>query len=396
VDIPRQKLVELVSRFGPQVSEDAKRCEGLLRDFCGDHKREITILVAAIREGVTVELRVSQGAIPQDVLLERCSQRLHSNLGLVPHLARWSVETWALALGVISTKELTNLFQCPSCGTSGNSATPIAGKSIKCPKCKSRIRVSDDGRQFALKTKRIADAASTTKTVSVSQPHDGLADPFAQPPNDPLEQLLSALRQIMADGVITDAEKSQIQQLRESLGVSQDDAQRLFAQIKAELALRTPSASILPTPSTPLDESQLLPPAIAPQPIMPQDASNVATNETNSSFSILLVISVLLIGETVRRTAEVEGISFGLIIWTAMCLFFGTFTGSLARTDPGGHQSGPILMLGLPLLGLISASAGKDSIWASGWFYWIASIGLFFVAGGISGSNKTAPETTQV
>jgi hypothetical protein len=74
-DIPRQKLIELITRFGPNICDDAKRCEGLLRDFCGEHKKEIVALVAAIREGVLVELRGSHATLPANLLIDRCSQR---------------------------------------------------------------------------------------------------------------------------------------------------------------------------------------------------------------------------------------------------------------------------------------------------------------------------------
>jgi len=272
-DVPRQKLIEIVTRFGPQLCDDPKRCEGLLRDYCGSHKREITILVAAIREGVPVELRGSQGAIPHDVLLERCAQRLRNNVGVVPHLARWSVETWALALGVLSPSDLKNLFRCPSCNTAGNSERPIAGKSIKCPKCKARVRISDDGRQFALETKRVDNAAPTTTNLGTWQSLDPLADPFANHTTDPRERLRTALRQIMADGQITAAEKLQIQNLRESLGISPEDAQQIFAQVKAELLpksapvaravpvdARRPQAVPIPLPPSPI------PAVVVPEP----------------------------------------------------------------------------------------------------------------------------------
>jgi formylglycine-generating enzyme required for sulfatase activity len=106
-DIPRQKLLEIISRFGIEVSENPKRCQSLLRDFCGnEHKKEVTILVWAIHEGVPQELRNFQGTMPHRILVNRCTQRLSNNTGVLPELARWGVETWGYALGVLQPKDL--------------------------------------------------------------------------------------------------------------------------------------------------------------------------------------------------------------------------------------------------------------------------------------------------
>jgi formylglycine-generating enzyme required for sulfatase activity len=107
-DIPRQKLLEIISRFGIEVSENPKRCQSLLRDFCGnEHKKEVAVLVLAITEGLTKELRNSQTVgIPLKLLTARHAQRLIDSVGIMPELARWGVETWGYALGVLQPKDL--------------------------------------------------------------------------------------------------------------------------------------------------------------------------------------------------------------------------------------------------------------------------------------------------
>ncbi len=54
--VPRIKLGELIDEYGFSLCRDAKRCEGLLRDVCGENRREINILVSAVREGIAAEL----------------------------------------------------------------------------------------------------------------------------------------------------------------------------------------------------------------------------------------------------------------------------------------------------------------------------------------------------
>jgi hypothetical protein len=102
-DVPRVKLSELVGRFGTGLSGDARRSKALLADVCGDQFRgECAVLVAAVEEGVAGELLSSSSGLPEEVLLNRLSRRLETNRGVSSDLARWSVESWAVALGVVA------------------------------------------------------------------------------------------------------------------------------------------------------------------------------------------------------------------------------------------------------------------------------------------------------
>ncbi|HEY9605902.1 MAG TPA: RDD family protein [Allocoleopsis sp.] len=108
-DLPRQKLREIIIQYGRSICDDPPRFEGLLRDLCGQYRKEISILVGALRERVPPELLSSQNTTPWDILLTRLTKRLQDNLGLSEEAAHWSVESWALALGVItSTNQQTS------------------------------------------------------------------------------------------------------------------------------------------------------------------------------------------------------------------------------------------------------------------------------------------------
>lgn len=97
-DIPREKMLGLITRFGVQIGEDPKRCEFLLRDVCSEYKREIVVLVAAVKENIPRELMSADGRIPREALLERLARRLHDDYGIILDLARWGVETWSIGL----------------------------------------------------------------------------------------------------------------------------------------------------------------------------------------------------------------------------------------------------------------------------------------------------------
>jgi hypothetical protein len=108
-EAPRRTLRELIERHGPGLCSDARRCEGLLRDLCGEHRREINILVGALRERVPLDLLAGRNSVPAGLLLTRLSKRLEEHLALTEEASWWAVGSWALALGVVSEAELRGL-----------------------------------------------------------------------------------------------------------------------------------------------------------------------------------------------------------------------------------------------------------------------------------------------
>lgn len=100
-DLPRQKLLELVAQYGHSLCDDPRRCGALLKDHCGQYKREIFVLVNALEKQVAKELINASANIPQSITLARLTRRLEDELGLTQAAAKWAVETWAIALGII-------------------------------------------------------------------------------------------------------------------------------------------------------------------------------------------------------------------------------------------------------------------------------------------------------
>ncbi len=124
-ELPRQKLIEIVARYGREVINSPRRCEGLLRDYAPKYRREIAVLVVALEERVPAELLAyKSGAVPRSALLLRMAQRLHDDVALEETAARWAVESWALALGVISVDELAKIER-PSAVSASKSETPV-------------------------------------------------------------------------------------------------------------------------------------------------------------------------------------------------------------------------------------------------------------------------------
>lgn len=99
--LSRQKLREMIARYGESLCDEPLRCEGLLRDLCGQERGAVNVLVNALREGVANELRSHSVSAPLELTLARLTKRLREHQGLSEDIARWAVESWAIALGMI-------------------------------------------------------------------------------------------------------------------------------------------------------------------------------------------------------------------------------------------------------------------------------------------------------
>jgi hypothetical protein len=105
-NVPRQALRDIITKYGTEVCSNRKRCEGLLRDNCSSFRREISILINALDERVPLDLMAGGNSVPRELLLSRLAKRLEDNLALTEEAAVWAVESWALALNIITDAEV--------------------------------------------------------------------------------------------------------------------------------------------------------------------------------------------------------------------------------------------------------------------------------------------------
>ncbi len=111
-DFPREKLCELVEQHGSSLGEDAERCDFFLRNACGsEHKREVFVLVNAVKEGIPKELINPPQALPLDVVSDYLSQRLFDNLWLDQVASEWAVQTWAIALELVTIEKPIEIIE---------------------------------------------------------------------------------------------------------------------------------------------------------------------------------------------------------------------------------------------------------------------------------------------
>ena len=150
----RDKLGEILTHYGRSVLDDPRRCEALLRDLLPDHRREVHLLVSALRERVPADLLATNNGVPQSLLLDQLAQRLHDHLGMAPAFAQWAVETWAVALGVMAPKPAKRT-QTPKAPANADPPAPAA----PVPKAKKATKA-------AAAPKTTAKTTATTKTTT--------------------------------------------------------------------------------------------------------------------------------------------------------------------------------------------------------------------------------------
>jgi|GEM_PF-3206603 len=96
----QQTLRELIGKYGHGLCDDPRRCEGLLRDLSGKNRREIAVIVGALKEGVPRRLLDADKNIPFAAVINQLSDCLANDIALSQDAARWATESWVLALGL--------------------------------------------------------------------------------------------------------------------------------------------------------------------------------------------------------------------------------------------------------------------------------------------------------
>lgn len=170
-DVPRQTLRELIDKYGPDLCSNAGRCGGLLRDLCGAHRREINILIGALKERVPLDLLAARSAMPRALLLSQLAKRLEDQLAFTEEAARWAVDSWALALGVVTDADVEKRER-----ERAESARPSATTTT---------RPSPEVHSEQRKSEARANIPPPPPPLAIPQPQPKPPAPRAQPPTIP-------------------------------------------------------------------------------------------------------------------------------------------------------------------------------------------------------------------
>jgi len=113
-DNPLQQLIYIITHYGRSVIDDPRRCEALLRDLCPEQRREVNVLVSALKEGIPHDLISMNKSMPEELTLSRLRKRLYDDLGIAEDFAHWAVETWGLALGMVKQRTVLSANAKPA------------------------------------------------------------------------------------------------------------------------------------------------------------------------------------------------------------------------------------------------------------------------------------------
>lgn len=100
---PPRTLKRLLKQYGQELIDDPRRTEALLRDLCGQHTREIFVLVNAQKQRVPNELLAAPAWMPRQATYSRLSRLLQTKLAITEDAADWAVASWAAALEIDQT-----------------------------------------------------------------------------------------------------------------------------------------------------------------------------------------------------------------------------------------------------------------------------------------------------
>lgn len=101
-DTPKYVLCSLINKYGRSICGEAGRLEGMLRDLCGEYKKEIFVMVHALKGGVADALIGAEGQIPVVAIINTQAARLSERYGFSMEISLWATGTWAEALGILT------------------------------------------------------------------------------------------------------------------------------------------------------------------------------------------------------------------------------------------------------------------------------------------------------
>jgi hypothetical protein len=105
--IPLDRLCDIVRTHGRSVIDEPAKCAALLHDHCSEYRREASVLVGALREGIPAAILESETRrVP--VTAESLIQQLRQGAGFSTEAAEWAVDAWSIALGVALQPENPN------------------------------------------------------------------------------------------------------------------------------------------------------------------------------------------------------------------------------------------------------------------------------------------------
>ena len=113
-DTTRNNLIRIISQYSQSILEDPKKLKNLLLDLNqGTEKKEVNIICNSLDDMIPFDLKKSKDNLPYEISSERSMRRLQNSYGITADLARWTVDTWAVALNILPFTDIINKKSSP-------------------------------------------------------------------------------------------------------------------------------------------------------------------------------------------------------------------------------------------------------------------------------------------
>ncbi len=104
----RRVLVQVIKQHGKTIAEDGRPCKRLFNDsLLNEHRNEVSDLVHAVEAKVVCNLL--SNVVPLQALFPRLIRQLRDEKGTGEIEAKWAVESWAFAFGVMTDQQASAL-----------------------------------------------------------------------------------------------------------------------------------------------------------------------------------------------------------------------------------------------------------------------------------------------
>jgi hypothetical protein len=97
-DLARKRLCDLLTTYGPAICNTPRSCEMFIRQSCSDCPDELQLFTKALHGGTVKQLLHLQAGQDWDKVSEPLVAQFVESAGVTPEVARWTVDSWALAL----------------------------------------------------------------------------------------------------------------------------------------------------------------------------------------------------------------------------------------------------------------------------------------------------------
>jgi hypothetical protein len=97
-DQARERLCELLRKYGSSICGTPRSCEMFIRQFCGEQPDEAQLFIKALNSKVVPDLLALKQVPDWEAVAAPLAEHLSASAGVGLEEARWAVDSWGMAL----------------------------------------------------------------------------------------------------------------------------------------------------------------------------------------------------------------------------------------------------------------------------------------------------------